>query len=124
MVLWASATLFQQTFVAETAEAKAMDRTDSDSLLSVVAQDLEASLQHAMEIAGMYVGIEAPLYRVIRDFNLQSLDPQQVSQYVTMLKEGSVPRWSQGAITHQTTLQLLQRGEHAPDLKTWKLRSR
>ena len=34
-------TLFNQTYGAETAEAKAMDRSDSDSMLSVVAQDLQ-----------------------------------------------------------------------------------
>ena len=33
-------TLFSQTYVGETAEAKAMDRSDSDSMLSVVSQDL------------------------------------------------------------------------------------
>ena len=49
-------TLFNQTYVGETAEAKAMDRSDSDSMLSVVAQDLEKALQNAMDIAGAFVG--------------------------------------------------------------------
>lgn len=101
-------TLFQQTFVGETAEAKAMDRSDSDSLLSVVAQDLEESLQHAFEIAAEFVGIEPPKVCVARDFNLQSLSPQQVQQYVSL--------WSQGAIQHSTLLEMLQRGEILPDL--------
>ena len=39
------ATLFNQSFTAETAEARAMERSDSDSMLSVVAQDLEKALQ-------------------------------------------------------------------------------
>ena len=41
-------TLFNQTYVGETAEARAMDRSDSDSMLSVVAQDLEKTLQNAI----------------------------------------------------------------------------
>ena len=41
-------TLFHQTYAAETAEAKALNRTDSDSLLAVVAKDLEKCLQNAL----------------------------------------------------------------------------
>ena len=57
-------TLFHQTYAAETAEAKALNRTDSDSMLSVVAQDLEHALQNAMDMAGMYLNKEAPLVHV------------------------------------------------------------
>ena len=38
-------TLFQQTFVGETSEAKSMDRSDSDSLLAIVSADLQNALQ-------------------------------------------------------------------------------
>ena len=48
-------TLFSQTYVGETAEAKAMDRSDSDSMLSVVSQDLENALQNAIEMAAAFV---------------------------------------------------------------------
>ena len=65
-------TLFNQTYVGETAEAKAMDRSDSDSLLSVVAQDLEKCLQNALDMAGAYVGRETPMVHVARDFDLRS----------------------------------------------------
>jgi hypothetical protein len=101
-------TLFSQTYVGETAEAKAMDRSDSDSMLSVVSQDLENALQNAMEMAAAFVGIEAPRVAVSRDFDLQKLDGQQVAQYMAM--------WAQGAITHQTLLEILSRGECLPDL--------
>ena len=90
-------TLFSQTYVGETAEAKAMDRSDSDSMLSVVSQDLENALQNAMEMAAAFVGIEAPKVVVSRDFDLQKLDGQQVGQYMSM--------WQNGAITHQTLLE-------------------
>ena len=96
-------TLFSQTYVGETAEAKAMDRSDSDSMLSVVSQDLESCLQNAMEMAAAFVGIEAPKVMVSRDFDLQKLDGTQVSQYMQM--------WQNGSITHQTLLEILSRGE-------------
>jgi hypothetical protein len=101
-------TLFAQTFVGETSEAKAMDRSDSDSMLSVVAQDLENCLQNAIDMAGTYVGMETPLVSVARDFDLQKLDGPQVAQYLSM--------WSQNAISHQTLLEMLQRGEVLPDI--------
>ena len=101
-------TLFSQTYVGETAEAKAMDRSDSDSMLSVVSQDLENALQNAMEMAAAFVGIEAPKVCVSRDFDLQKLDGPQVAQYMSM--------WTQGAITHQTLLEILSRGEILPEI--------
>ena len=101
-------TLFAQTFVGQTSEAKAMDRSDSDSMLSVVAQDLENCLQNAIDMAGAYVGMDTPLVSISRDFDLQKLDGPQVAQYLSM--------WSQGAISHQTLLEMLQRGEVLPDI--------
>ncbi len=101
-------TLFQQTFVGETSEAKAMDRSDSDSLLAIVAKDLEAALQNAMEMAAAFVSKEAPKIMIDRDFNLQALEPQQVTQYMGL--------WQNGAITHQTLLETLQRGEILPHI--------
>lgn len=101
-------TLFSQTYVGETAEAKAMDRSDSDSMLSVVAQDLEAALQNALEMAASYVGIECPKVVISRDFDLQKLDGTQVQQYMGL--------WQNGAITLQTLLEILSRGEILPDI--------
>ena len=101
-------TLFSQTYVGETAEAKAMDRSDSDSMLSVVAQDLEKCLQNAIDMAGAYVGRETPLVSVARDFDLQKLDAAQTGQLMSM--------WTQGAISHQLLLEMLQRGEILPDI--------
>ena len=101
-------TLFNQTYVGETAEAKSMDRSDSDSMLSVVAQDLEKCLQNAIDMAGAYVNRETPIVSVARDFDLQKLDGPQIAQYLSM--------WTQGAISHQTLLEMLVRGETLPDI--------
>lgn len=101
-------TLFHQTYAAETAEAKALNRTDSDSMLSVVAQDLEQALQNAIDIAGMYLNKEAPLVHVDREFDLQSLDHQQISEYQSL--------YSNGVITHETLLTMLKEGSVLPDI--------
>ena len=101
-------TLFSQTYVGETAAAKQLDRSDSDSMLSVVAQDLEKCLQNAIDMAGAYVNRETPIVSVARDFDLQKLDGPQVAQYLSM--------WTQGAISHQLLLEMLQRGEVLPDI--------
>jgi len=101
-------TLFNQTYGAETAAAKAMDRTDSDSMLSVVAQDLEKALQDAIDMAGAYVNRETPMVSVSRDFDLQKLDGAQTQQYLNL--------WMNGAISHQLLLEVLNRGEVLPDI--------
>lgn len=101
-------TLFSQKMGAETAESKSLSRTDSDSLLAVVSKNLEASLQQAFDMAGEFAGIEAPQIQVNRDFDLQVLDGQQVTQYLSM--------WQVGAITHKTLLESLKLGEVLPHL--------
>ena len=101
-------TLFSQKMGAETAESKSLSRTDSDSLLSIVSKDLQASLQVAFDLAAQYAGIEAPSVQVDRDFDLQQLDPQQITQYMQL--------WQNGAITHSTLLQMLQMGEVLPSI--------
>ena len=101
-------TLFQQKMGAETAEAKKLSRTDSDSLLVVVSRDLEAMLQNAFEMAAAYVGKEAPMVQLDRDFDLQTLDGNQVGQYLSL--------WNNGAITLETLLGSLKKGEILPDI--------
>ena len=101
-------TLFAQKMGAETAESKRLSRTDSDSLLSVVSKDLERCLQNAIDIAAAYVNMEAPQVQLDRDFDTQVLDGNQVTQYTQL--------WTQGAITHETFLEMLKKGEVLPDV--------
>ena len=101
-------TLFAQKQGAETAESKKLSRTDSDSLLSIVSKDCESMLQSAFEMAAGYVGMEAPLVQLDRDFDLQTLDGNQVGQYLQL--------WNNGAITQETLLAALKKGEILPDL--------
>ena len=101
-------TLFAQKQGAETAESKRLSRTDSDSLLSIVSKDLQSMLQNAFEMAAAYVGKEAPMVQLDRDFDLQTLDGNQVGQYLQL--------WSNGAITQETLLGALKKGEILPDV--------
>ena len=101
-------TLFAQKATAETAESKKMSRTDSDSLLSIVSKDLEGMLQNAFEMAAAYIGKEAPLIQLDRDFNLQTLDGAQVGQYLQL--------FTNNTITLETLLNALKKGEILPDI--------
>jgi hypothetical protein len=101
-------TLFAQKQSAETAESKRLSRTDSDSLLSIVSKDLEGMLQTAFEMAGAYVGKEAPRVILDKDFDLQQLDGAQVGQYLSL--------WNNGAITQETLLNALKKGEILPGI--------
>ena len=101
-------TLFAQKQGAETAESKRLSRTDSDSLLSIVSKDLQSALQNAFEMAAAYVGKEAPNVILDRDFDLQTLDGNQVGQYLQL--------WNNGAITQETLLGALKKGEILPDV--------
>ena len=101
-------TLFAQKQGAETAESKRLSRTDSDSLLSIVSKDIESMLQNAFEMAAAYVGKEAPLVTLDRDFDLQTLDGNQVGQYLQL--------FTNNTITLETLLGALKKGEILPDI--------
>mgnify|MGYP005722306987 FL=1 len=101
-------TIFSQLNQPETAESKKLSRTDSDSLLAILSKNLESSLQQAFDLAGKYVGIDAPQVEIDRDFDLQTLDGPQVAQYLAL--------WQNGAISHETLLDALKKGEVLPGI--------
>ena len=61
-----------------------------------------------MDMAAAYIGIEAPEVHLDRDFDTQILDAQQITQYLSL--------WQQGAITHETLLEMLKAGECLPNI--------
>jgi hypothetical protein len=73
-----------------------------------VSKDLQASLQEALDMAGQFLGIEAPMVTISRDFDLQTLDANQVAQYLAL--------WQNGAITQSTLLTYLRDGEILPNI--------
>jgi hypothetical protein len=99
-------TLFAQKNAAETADSKKMSRTDSDSMLQIISQDLERCLQDAIDLAGQFLNKEAPKVVIDRDIDLQILNSEQVNQYQQL--------WMNGVITHETLLGMLKKGEILP----------
>lgn len=101
-------TLFEQKSAAETAESKRLSRTDSDSMLTIISKDLQATLQDAFEMAATFVGKEAPLVELDVDFDLGSLDAPQIQQYLQL--------FSNNVITHETLLGMLKKGSVLPEV--------
>jgi len=61
-------TLSQQKFVAESADARRLDRVDTNSMLSMVSLELEQKLQKVFNLSANYLGIEPPEVKISRDF--------------------------------------------------------
>ncbi len=99
--------LFGQKFVAESAEAKRIDQAQSNSVLSILSQELESCLNQAFAFAARYVGMEPPTITVDRDFDYYRLIGQDVS-VLAQLNE-------MGKISDTMLLEILRRGEILPD---------
>lgn len=99
--------LFGQKFVAESAEAKRIDQAQSNSVLSIISQELESALNQAFAFAAEYVGLEPPEITIDRDFDYYRLIGQDVS-VLTQLNQ-------LGKISDAMLLEILRRGEVLPD---------
>jgi hypothetical protein len=97
------AILTEEKSGVESAKAKALDRLDSNSILSVISKDVEKTLQQAFDLAGKYMGIEPPVVSLDRDFDIEMVDGQMMTA-VNTLYQG-------GLLDHETALRILQRGE-------------
>jgi len=85
-------TLSQQKFVAESADARRLDRVDTNSMLSMVSLDLEQALQKSFNLAADYVGIEPPEVRISRDFDIDRLIGQDVTALTALFEQGVLGR--------------------------------
>jgi len=99
--------LFGQKFVAESAEAKRIDQAQSNSVLSIISQELESALNQAFAFAAQYVGIEPPEITIDRDFDYYRLIGQDVSVLAQLNQMGK--------ISDAMLLEVLRRGEVLPD---------
>lgn len=99
--------LFGQKFVAESAEAKRIDQAQSNSVLSIISQELESALNQAFAFAAQYVGMEPPEITIDRDFDYYRLIGQDVA-VLTQLNAA-------GKISDAMLLEILRRGEVLPD---------
>jgi hypothetical protein len=99
--------LFGQKFVAESAEAKRIDQAQSNSVLSIISQELESALNQAFAFAAQYVGMEPPEITIDRDFDYYRLIGQDVSVLAQLNQMGK--------ISDAMLLEILRRGEVLPD---------
>jgi hypothetical protein len=99
--------LFGQKFVAESAEAKRIDQAQSNSVLSILSQELESCLNQAFRYAARYVSLEPPQITIDRDFDYYRL----IGQDVAVLSDLN----QAGKISDEMLLEILRRGEVLPD---------
>lgn len=99
-------TLTSQNLTNAAAEARRMDRIDSDSIMAIISIDLERSLTQMFELAGQYVGIEPPTVLIPRDYDNRMLTGNEVTAMLQL--------YMQNAISQETLLKVLQDGEVLP----------
>ena len=85
-------TMSQQKFVAESADARRLDRIDTNSMLSMVSMDLESGLQKSYNLAADYLGIEPPEVKISRDFDLQRLIGQDIAAMAQLFENEVIDR--------------------------------
>jgi hypothetical protein len=108
-------TLSQQKFVAESADARRLDRVDTNSMLASVSLDLEQTLQKAFDFAGAYLGIEPPEVSISRDFDIDRLIGQDVTAITAL--------FDKGVITLEEVRAILTQGEILPSMELGSLPS-
>jgi hypothetical protein len=99
-------TLTSQNLTNAAAEARRLDRIDTDSIMAVIAGDLERAVGQLFELAAEYVGIDPPEVSIPRDYENRLIDGNQITAYLQL--------FMQGAISQQTLLTILQQGEVLP----------
>ena len=75
------AAVLGQKLSAETAEAKKIDRSQGDSTMMVVAQQMQDMIDNCLQFHSLYKGGEAGSCFVNRDFLSQRLEPQEIHPY-------------------------------------------
>ncbi len=97
------AAVLGQKLSAETAEAKKIDRSQGDSTMMVVAQQMQDMIDNCLQYHANYLGKEAGSCFVNRDFLSQRLEPQEIQAYLAL--------YTSGSITQKTLLEQLAEGE-------------
>ena len=85
-------TLSQQKFVAESADARRLDRVDTNSMLAMVSMELEQKLQKAFNLSAEYVGIEPPEVKISRDFDIERLIGQDITAVTSLFDQQVIDR--------------------------------
>ena len=97
------AAVLGQKLSAETAESKKIDRSQGDSTMMVVAQQMQDMIDNCLRFHGQFINAEAGSCFVNRDFLSQRLDPQEITALLQVR--------AQNEITSKTFLNQLHEGE-------------
>ena len=94
-----------QKLTAETAEAKRINRSQGDSTMMVIAQNMQDMIDNCLQYHAQYLGQNeaAGSCHVNRDFMGTRLDPQEINSLLQL--------YTAGTITQETLLQQLSDGE-------------
>ena len=107
-------TLSQQKFVAESADARRLDRVDTNSMLAMVSMELEQKLQKAFNLSAQYVGIEPPEVKISRDFDIERLIGQDITALTSL--------FDQQVIDKEEFRDILVQGEVLPSANEAKIK--
>ena len=89
---------------AETAESKRIDRSQGDSTMQVIAQQMQDMIDNCLVFHAQYLGInEFGSSFVNRDFLASRLDSQEIGSLLQL--------YTAGTITQETLLKQLEEGE-------------
>jgi Domain of unknown function (DUF4055) len=89
--------------VGESAEAKRIDRSQGDSIMSGIAQNLQNTLNNALAYHAAYLGVEPVRVMVSRDFDISQITPEMLTAVVAAV--------AQGRLSTETFHEILKRGE-------------
>jgi hypothetical protein len=94
-----------QKLSAETAEAKRIDRSQGDSTMMVIAQNMQDMIDNCLQFHAEYLGggVAPGSCYVNRDFLGSRLEPQDIQSLLAL--------YTSGTITQETLLQQLSDGE-------------
>jgi hypothetical protein len=93
-----------QKLSAETAEAKRLDRSQGDSTMMVIAQNMQDMIDNCLQFHAQYLGDQQPGSSYVnRDFLGTRLEPQEIQALLQL--------YTAGTITQETLLMQLSEGE-------------
>lgn len=99
-------TLAKQNITNSTAEAKRLDRIDSDSIMAIMSEDLQRGITNILRIAGTYAGKEPPDVTIPKDYENRLLDGNQITALLQLQM--------QNQLSQPTLLRILREGEVLP----------
>ena len=102
------AAVLGQKLVGESAEAKRIDRSQNDSTMMVIAQQMQDLIYNCLKFHSEYLNEpNAGSSFVNRDFVSARLEPQEITSLLTL--------FTAGTISQETLLKQLSTGEVLPD---------